>query len=78
MITYIDDILVYSNSLKEHICHVRQVLQRRLQHNLYIKAEKCDFHQFTISFLGYTIIQEGVTMDQDKVKVVLVAYSPHS
>lgn len=56
---------------EEHILHVRQMLQRLLQHKLYVKAEKCEFHQLTISFLGYIISHEGVTMDQDKVKVVV-------
>ncbi|KAL0185425.1 hypothetical protein M9458_021122, partial [Cirrhinus mrigala] len=44
-VIYMDDILVYSDSLKSHISHVRRVLQRLISHHLFAKAEKCEFHQ---------------------------------
>lgn len=69
VIVYIDDILIYSNLLKEHVQHVRFILKR--QYQLYAKAEKCEFHQTSTSFLGYIISQEGVAMDERKVKAML-------
>ncbi len=71
VIVYIDDILIYSNTREEHIHHVRSVLKRLMQYQLYAKAEKCEFHQTSISFLGYIISQEGVAMDERKVEAVL-------
>uniref|UniRef100_A0A3B3DPC6 Gypsy retrotransposon integrase-like protein 1 n=1 Tax=Oryzias melastigma TaxID=30732 RepID=A0A3B3DPC6_ORYME len=71
VIVYIDDILVYSKTLDEHVSHVRQVLQRLIKNNLYAKREKCVFHQTSISFLGYVIGAQGVAMDQSKVDAVL-------
>ncbi len=71
VIVYIDDILIYSNTREEHIHHVRSVLKRLMRYQLYAKAEKCEFHQTSISFLGYIISQEGVAMDERKVKAVL-------
>ncbi|KAI7795689.1 hypothetical protein IRJ41_003218 [Triplophysa rosa] len=53
VIVYIEDILVFSNSYQEHIQHVRKVLQRLIEHQLYAKVEKCEFHQTSTSFLGY-------------------------
>ncbi|KAL0150390.1 hypothetical protein M9458_054207 [Cirrhinus mrigala] len=70
VIVYIDDILIFSNSLAEHVQHVRAVLQRLIQHQLYAKEEKCQFHQQSIAFLGYVISPEGVAMDDSKVKAV--------
>ncbi|KAL0187127.1 hypothetical protein M9458_018797, partial [Cirrhinus mrigala] len=70
VIVYIDDILIYSSSLQEHILHVRAVLQRLIKHQLYAKAEKWEFHQMSISFLGYIISHEGVSMDEAKVRAV--------
>ncbi|KAI2648707.1 Transposon Tf2-6 polyprotein [Labeo rohita] len=67
VIIYIDDILIYSNSYQEHIQHVRAVLQRLIQHQLYAKEEKCEFHQEKIAFLGYIISPEGIAMDDSKV-----------
>lgn len=70
VIIYIDDILIYSNSLSEHIQHVRAVLKRLIQNQLYAKISKFEFHQSCISFLGYIISPEGVAMDQQKVDSV--------
>ena len=67
---YLDDILIFSKSEEEHIQHVRQVLHRLLENQLYVKAEKCAFHETSIPFLGYIINTKGVTMDPVKVKAV--------
>ncbi len=71
VIVYIDDILVFSDSLDNHIQHVRAVLQRLIEQQLYVKMEKCEFHQTQVSFLGYIISSEGVAMDDKKVQSVL-------
>ncbi|KAK3560548.1 hypothetical protein QTP86_010956 [Hemibagrus guttatus] len=70
VIAYIGDILIYSSSYDDHVCHVRMVLTRLRQHQLYIKAKKCEFHKYSITFLGYVISQRGVEMDSRKVKAV--------
>ncbi|KAI2663045.1 Transposon Tf2-6 polyprotein [Labeo rohita] len=70
VIVYIDDILIFSSSYTEHVHHVRAVLNRLIQHQLYAKEEKCQFHQEKISFLGYVISPEGVAMDDSKVNAV--------
>ncbi|KAK3545878.1 hypothetical protein QTP70_016572 [Hemibagrus guttatus] len=44
VVAYIDDILIYSKSEEEHQGHVRTVLTRLLENQLYVKAEKCEFH----------------------------------
>lgn len=41
---YLDEILVLSRSAQEHVLHVRQVLQRLLENQLFVKTEKCEFH----------------------------------
>lgn len=41
---YTDDILIYLNTLEEHIQQVRSVLKRLIQYQLYAKAKKCEFH----------------------------------
>ncbi|XP_037833528.1 uncharacterized protein LOC112450623 isoform X3 [Kryptolebias marmoratus] len=68
---YLDDILIFSKDLDSHRAHVRQVLLRLLQNNLFVKAEKCDFHQSSTSFLGFNISPGKVSMDQSKVAAVI-------
>ncbi|KAK3539043.1 hypothetical protein QTP86_023635 [Hemibagrus guttatus] len=70
VIAYIDDILVYSTSLEEHVRMVREVLCRLQQHHLYVKLEKCEFHRPTVTFLGYVISRHRVEMDVVKVQAV--------
>ncbi|KAG1929978.1 retrotransposable element [Pimephales promelas] len=71
VVIYIDDVLIYSPDLTSHIHHVQTVLQRLRDYHLYLKLEKCEFHQSTIHFLGYVITPHGINMDQRKVEVVL-------
>lgn len=47
---YLDDILVFSKDFSSHHKHVRSVLVRLLQNNLFFKTEKCEFHQTATSF----------------------------
>ncbi|KAK3545273.1 hypothetical protein QTP70_002933, partial [Hemibagrus guttatus] len=60
VIAYIDNILVYSASMEEHVIQVREVLARLQQHHLYVKLEKCEFHRSKVTFLGYVILHQGV------------------
>lgn len=55
VIAYIDDILIYSPNLEQHITHVRAILRRLADHHLYVKLEKCEFHRPSVTFLGYII-----------------------
>lgn len=49
---YLDDILLFSRSMEDH---VQAILRRRLKNSLFVKAEKCEFHAPSVSFLGYII-----------------------
>ncbi|KAK3529961.1 hypothetical protein QTP86_009347 [Hemibagrus guttatus] len=78
VIAYIDDILVYSSSMEEHVRMVREVLCRLQQHHQYVKLEKCEFHRPTVRFLGYVISRHGVEMDVVKVQAVTEWPAPTS
>ncbi|KAL0198905.1 hypothetical protein M9458_007445, partial [Cirrhinus mrigala] len=53
---YIDDILIYSWNLAGHRQHVQQVLHKLCEHSLYLKLEKCEFHQPLVQFLGMSSV----------------------
>ena len=67
---YIDDILIYATTHAGHVSLVRRVLGRLLEHDLYVKAEKCLFFQQAVSFLGYRISTSGVEMESDCISAV--------
>lgn len=60
VIVYIDDILIFSPNETVHRHHVFKVLQRLRDHSLFLKAEKCTFHQEAVPFLGYVCSKYGV------------------
>ena len=68
---YLDDILIFSASYEDQVSHVKLVLRRLLEHQLYVKAEKCVFHASTVDFFGYVVSQGSLKMDPSKVKAVL-------
>jgi hypothetical protein len=71
VVVYIDDILIYSGSLEEHAEHLRKVFQRLRENKLYAKLKKCEFGVTEVDFLGHRITQEGLKMDDHKVKAIL-------
>ena len=66
-VVYLDDVLIFSETLEEHISHVKQVLARLREYGLTCKLRKCEFHSSSLSFLGFVISSDGVSMDPDRV-----------
>lgn len=50
---YLDDILIFSNSIYKHVEYVRMVLRRLFDNYLYVKTKKCEFHVTQVQFLGF-------------------------
>ena len=68
VILYLDDILVYSKSEAEHKVHLRLVLQKLREHQLYEKFSKCEFWLEKVNFLGHVISAEGIAVDLERVR----------
>ena len=71
VIVFIDDILVYSGSPKEHSEHMRIVLRTLRERLLYAKLSKCQFWFDKVAFLGHVILVEGVSVDPQKIEAVV-------
>ena len=67
---YLDDILIFSPDIETHKKHVRQVLEQLLLNQLFVKAEKCEFHVSTVSFWGFVVSEGRVGMDPEKLRAV--------
>ena len=70
LVIYLDDILIYSKTLEEHVIIVREVLKRLLDNQLVLKKRKCFFHVSEFGFLGHRISKNGISMDLEKVNVI--------
>jgi hypothetical protein len=63
-----DAIVATGNNEEEHARRVHQFLEKLAAHNLYLKPEKCRFHQREVEYLGVIIGQGDVKMDPVKVE----------
>ncbi|XP_066428528.1 uncharacterized protein [Eleutherodactylus coqui] len=70
MVAYLDDILIFSPDWESHVGHLRTVLFRLQDHQLYAKLEKCLLGVQKIAFLRYVISPSAIRMDSDKVKAI--------
>jgi hypothetical protein len=71
VVVFIDDILICSKSLEEHEDHLRIVLQKLREEQLYTKFSKCEFWLEIISSLRHGISKEGITVDPKKIEAVV-------
>ena len=69
-IAYLDDILVYLNTQREHTTHVKDVLRCLRQAGLKLKPEKCKFNKPEVEFLRYIIGINGIKMDPSKITAI--------
>lgn len=67
---FFDDILIYSPSLKEHMQHLKEVLQIMKDHQLLAKLSKCSFAKKHVEYLGHIISKEGLGTDLAKLEAV--------
>ena len=70
VIVFLDDILIYSRNLADHLQHLRKVLTVLRENQLYAKASKCAFAKEEIDFLGHIVNQEGIKVDPAKTSAV--------
>lgn len=67
---YMDDILIYSRTIHEHLSRLREVFTRLRKANLKIQPDKCEFLKKEVAYLGHLITPDGVKPDPKKVEAV--------
>ena len=68
---YIDDILIYSNTLREHRNHVRAILEALQKAGLQLDIDKCEFYKEQVLYLGLVISTNGIKIDLSKIQAIL-------
>jgi hypothetical protein len=71
VVVFIDDILVYSKNDSDHEEHLRVVLEKLQDNQLYAKFSKCEFWIEKVPFLGHIISKGGISVDPAKVTMVV-------
>jgi RNase H-like domain found in reverse transcriptase/Reverse transcriptase (RNA-dependent DNA polymerase)/Integrase zinc binding domain len=67
---YMDDIIVFSRTRKEHQTHLKQVLERLREFKLRISGEKSSFFKSEVKFMGHIVSKEGVRPNKEKVAAI--------
>lgn len=70
LLLYLDDVIVFSSSIQQHLERLEQVFSRLQTQGLKVKLAKCHFFQKRVRYLGHVVSAEGVSTDPDKVAVV--------
>ena len=78
VIVYLDDILIFTKTLDEHLLHIRRVLERSKEDKMLINLKKCSFVKRELVYLGFVVSSEGLKIDLEKVKAIFEWPTPRS
>src|SRR6266498_12116 len=71
VMVYLDDIIIFSQTIDEHLQHMRKVLEALRQVGLKLKLEKCEFAKKQLKYLGFIVGEFGIKPDLEKVRVIV-------
>jgi hypothetical protein len=78
VLVFFDDILIFSSSWAEHLCHLREVLLVMRANQLFLKLSKCSFGEASVAYLGHVVSSTGVAMDVSKIQAITEWPRPRS
>lgn len=70
LLLYLDDIIVFSSSVSQHLQQLEVVLSLLQREGLKVKLENCAFFQKEVRYLGHIISSQGVSTDPVKIEAV--------
>jgi hypothetical protein len=70
VLIYIDDILIFSKTKKDHLKHIQLVLEKLREQQLFAKTSKCDFLTDSVEYLGHIVSAEGIKVDPHKIQAI--------
>ena len=78
MEVYIDDMLVKSLEVDEHISHLQQAFSTLRKYNMKLNTAKCSFGVSSGKFLGYILTHRGIEANPDQIRDIHSIPSPRS
>ena len=76
--TYLDDIIIFSDTEEEHLAHIEEIFKRLEAADLKMKRSKCDFFKKHIHYLGHLISANGIRPLKDKLDTIHDMLAPHN
>ena len=70
VVSFLDDIVMYSKTIKDHVVHLLKVLQKLRDHQFFVKASKCKIAYESIEFLGQQVTPARMSPTEVKIKAV--------
>ena len=70
IVVYLDNILIYLKTYNNYVRDIQKILQALVDTKIKIKPKKIEFYKTKVKFLRYIILQEGLKMDQKKIKAI--------
>ncbi|CAI7933648.1 unnamed protein product, partial [Closterium sp. NIES-54] len=78
VVVYLDDILIYSRDMKQHIEHLRRVFEILRREKFYVKLSKSEFALKKVQLLGHMVSAQGVHVDPKKIEAVRTWKTPEN
>ena len=69
-LVYLDDIIVFSSSIEDHIVNLQTIFNLLKEANLKMKVAKCRFWQRAVQYLGHILSEQGLTPDSEKISAI--------
>ncbi|GJP84180.1 hypothetical protein CLOP_g14268 [Closterium sp. NIES-67] len=78
VVVYLDDILIYTRDMKQHVEHLRRVFEILRRERFYVKLSKSEFALEKVQFLGHMVSAQGVHVDPKKIEAVRTWKTPEN
>src|SRR6266511_98978 len=76
VIVYLDDIIIFSQTMKEYLQHMKKVLKALRQAGLKLKLEKCEFAKKQLKYLRFIVGKFSIKPDPEKVRAIVDQPAP--